>query len=145
MDEKVNNGNAALNARIDLYHLPTDLPPPPPPVQKLYKLMKNIVLVHIDTSWNQHKLELLIKQIYQDFSHLKKKKVGYIQFRINANMIEVVKKYLETIEFSKDYQYLIDQETDESKRIYTIFKILFFNYFPTFWYILLIQILLVLI
>ena len=32
-------------------------------------------------------------------------------------MIEFVKKYLQTIEFSRDYQYLIDQETDESKRI----------------------------
>ena len=117
LDQKVDDGNAALNARIDSYHLPTDLPPPPPPVQKLYKLMKNIVVVHIDTSWNQHKLELLVKQIYQDFGHLKKKKVGYVQFRVEANMIEFVEKYLETIEFSKDYQYLIDQETDESKRI----------------------------
>ena len=117
LDQKVDHGNAAINARIDSYHLPTDLPPPPPPVQKLYKLMKNIVVVHIDTSWNQHKLELLIKQIYQDFSHLKKKKVGYIQFRVEANMIKFVEKYLETIEFSKDYQYLIDHETDESKRI----------------------------
>ena len=89
----------------------------PPPVQKLYKLMKNIVVVHINTSWNQHKLELLIKQIYQDFSHLKKKKVGYIQFRVDTNMIDFVEKHLETIEFSRDYQYLIDQETDESKRI----------------------------
>ena len=117
LDQKVDDGNAAINARIDSYHLSTELPPLPPPVQKLYKLMKNIVLVHIDTSWNQHKLELLIKQIYQDFSHLKKKKVGYVQFRVDANMINFVKKYLETIEFSKDYQYLIDQETDESKRI----------------------------
>ena len=116
MCEKVDNGNAALNARIDLYHLPTDLPPPPP-VQKLYKLMKNIVVVHIDTSWNQHKLELLIKQIYQDFSHLKKNKIGYVQFQVDTNMIGFVKKYLKTIEFSRDYQYLIDQETDESKRI----------------------------
>ena len=115
LDQKVDDGNAALNARIDSYHSPTDLPPPPPPVQKLYKLMKSIVLVHIDTSWNQHKLDLLIKQIYQDFSYRKKKKVGYVQFRVDANMIEFVKKYLETIEFSKDYQYLIDQETDESK------------------------------
>ncbi|CDN40401.1 hypothetical protein [Mycoplasma amphoriforme] len=78
--------------------------------------MKNIVIVHVDVSWDQHKLELLIKQIYQDFSHLKKKKVGYVQFRVDANMIEFVEKYLETIEFYKDYQYLIDQETDESKR-----------------------------
>ena len=117
LDQKVDDGNIALNARIDSYHLPTDLPPPPPPVQKLYKLMKNIVVVHIDTSWNQHKLELLIKQIYQDFGHLKKKKVGYVQFRVEANIIEFVEKYLETIEFSKDYQYLIDHETDESKRI----------------------------
>ncbi|CDN40661.1 coiled-coil domain-containing protein [Mycoplasma amphoriforme] len=115
LNQKVDHGNAAINARIDSYHLPTDMPPPP--VQKLYKLMKNIVLVHIDTSWNQHKLELLIKQIYQDFSHLKKKKVGYIQFRVEANMIKFVEKYLETIKFSKDYQYLIDHETDESKRI----------------------------
>ncbi|CDN40663.1 hypothetical protein [Mycoplasma amphoriforme] len=117
LDQKVDHGYAAINARIDSYHLPTDLPPPPPPVQKLYKLMKNIIVVHIDTSWNQHKLELLIKQIYQDFSHLKKKKVGYIQFRVEANMINFVEKYLETIEFSRDYQYLIDQETDESKCI----------------------------
>ncbi|CDN40655.1 hypothetical protein [Mycoplasma amphoriforme] len=117
LDQKVDHGNAAINARIDSYHLPTDLPPPPPPVQKLYKLMKNIVVVHIDNSWNQHKLKLLIKQIYQDFDHLKKKKIGYIQFRVDANMIDFVKKYLETIKFSKDYQYLIDQETDESKRI----------------------------
>ena len=117
LDQKVDHGYAAINARIDSYHLPTDLPPPPPPVQKLYKLMKNIIVVHIDTSWNQHKLELLIKQIYQDFSHLKKKKVGYIQFRVEANMIKFVEKYLETIKFSKDYQYLIDHETDESKRI----------------------------
>ncbi|WP_343251294.1 hypothetical protein [Mycoplasma amphoriforme] len=117
LDQKIDHGNAAIHARIDSYHLSTDLPPPPPPVQKLYKLMKNIVVVHIDTSWNQNKLELLIKQIYQDFSHLKKKKVGYIQFRVDANMIEFVEKYLETIEFSNDYQYLIDHETDESKRI----------------------------
>ena len=86
-------------------------------MQKLDKLMKNIVLSHIDVSWNQNKLELLIKQIYQDFGHLKKKKVGYIQFRVDANMIKFVEKYLETIEFSKDYQYLIDQETDESKHV----------------------------
>ncbi|WP_343251296.1 hypothetical protein [Mycoplasma amphoriforme] len=79
--------------------------------------MKNIVLSHIDASWNQHKLELLIKQIYQDFGQLKKKRVGYIQCRVDANMIKYVEKYLETIEFSKDYQYLIDQEIDESKRI----------------------------
>ena len=117
LDQKVDDGNVAINARIDSYHLSTDLPPPPPPVEKLYKLMKNIVVVYINASWNQHKLELLIKQIYQDFGHLKKKKVGYVQFRVEANIIEFVEKYLETIEFSKDYQYLIDHETDESKRI----------------------------
>ena len=116
LDQKVDDGNAAINARIDSYHLNPDLPPPPPPVQKLYKLMKNIVLSHIDTSWNQHKLEVLIKQIYQDFSHLKKNKIGYVQFRVVPSKIEFVKKYLEVIEFRKDYQYFIDNETDESKR-----------------------------
>ena len=31
--QKVDHGNAAINSRIDSYHLPTDLPPQPPPVQ----------------------------------------------------------------------------------------------------------------
>ncbi|CDN40270.1 hypothetical protein [Mycoplasma amphoriforme] len=75
--------------------------------------MKNIVLSHIDTSWNQHKLEILIKQIYQDFSHLKKNKIAYVQFRVVSSKMEFVKKYLEAIEFHKDYQYFIDNEIDE--------------------------------
>ena len=75
--------------------------------------MKNIVLSHIDASWNQHKSELLIEQIYQDFSHLKKNKIGYVQFRVVPSKMEFVKKYLEAIEFRKDYQYFIDNEIDE--------------------------------
>ena len=102
LDQKVDHGNAAIHARIDSYHLNPDLPPPPPPVEKLYKLMK-IILVHIGPSWNEHKLELLIKQIYQDFSHLKKNKIGYVQFRVVPSKMEFVKKYLEAIEFRKDY------------------------------------------
>ena len=112
LDQKVDHGNAAIHARIDSYHLNPDLPPPPPPVQKLYKLMK-IILVHIGPSWNEHKLELLIKQIYQDFGHFKKNKIGYVQFRVVSSKMEFVKKYLEAIEFHKDYQYFIDNEMDE--------------------------------
>ena len=115
LDQKVDHGNAAIHARIDSYHLNPDLPPPPPPVEKLYKLMK-IILVHIGPSWNQHQLELLIRQIYQDFGHFKKNKIGYVQFRVVPSKMEFVKKNLEAIEFRKDYQYFIDDETDKSKR-----------------------------
>ncbi|CDN40588.1 unnamed protein product [Mycoplasma amphoriforme A39] len=116
LDQKVDHGNAAIHARIDSYHLNPDLPPPPPPVEKLYKLMK-IILVHIGPSWNEHKLELLIKQIYQDFGHFKKNKIGYVQFRVVPSKMEFVKKYLEAIEFRKDYQYFIDNEIDKSKHV----------------------------
>ena len=114
LEQKIVDAKNDLNARIDYYH-PTTTPPPPP--KKLYKLIKNIILVHVNDSWNEQKFQELIKQIYQDFHHLKKNKIGYVQFRVVISKTKFVRKYLEAIEFSKDYQYLIDNETNESKHI----------------------------
>lgn len=75
----------------------------PRPVKKLYKLMKNIVLVHLDDFWNEQKVQELIKQLYQNFDKLKKNKIGYVQFRITATRLKFVDDYLGSIKFNQSY------------------------------------------
>lgn len=105
MEQKV-DAKDGLDAMINYHHLTS--PPSLPPIKKLYKLMKNIDLVHLNMIFVTNKTAGINQTTLSRLSKIKEKQNWLTQFMVTATRLKFVNSYLVSIKFNQSCDYFID-------------------------------------